>query len=228
VSLVLFQAQVVRDTVFVMQQPAGWQQGVQAFAGIAQIVLAVALLGVGVAVLMAARRVRTLIRTVEAQSQKLRVDLAPAIHNLTTVSDHAAWVTRRVRGDVERLSQGVNAATERLKGAAEQAEHRVGEFNALLGVVQEEAESLFIGGASTLRGIQAGTDTFRRFQSGELEYLGEVYVDEEGDEPEGEDEPEGDEGDEGDSGYDEGDDGFFGAPRDDGDEAPPRRRAGRR
>jgi hypothetical protein len=201
--MVLLQAQAVRDTVFVMQQPAGWQQWVSAFAGIAQIVLALALLSVGLGVLFAARRVRLLIATVEAHGQKLRVDLAPAIHNLTTVSDHAAWVTRRVRGDVERLSQGVNAATERLKDAAEAAEHRVGEFNALLGVVQEEAESLFIGGAATVRGVRAGADTFRRFQTGELEYLGEVYADEEDDDALADDAFEGDAAD--DDGYEEDD-----------------------
>jgi uncharacterized protein YoxC len=169
-------AQAVRDTVFVVQQKPGWQHWVEAFAGVAQIVLAVALLAVGVGLFVAAMKVKALMKKLEEQGQKLRVDLAPAIHNVTTVTENASQVSKAVRGDVDRLSASVTAATEKLKGAAEMAEQRVGEFNALIGVVQEEAEQLFIGGAATLRGVRAGSETFRRFRTGELEYLGEVTV----------------------------------------------------
>ena len=180
-TILLLQAQAVRDTVFVVQQKPGWQQWVEVFAGIAQIILAIALLAVGLGVLFAAMKVKALTKKVEEQGQKLRVDLAPAIRNLTLVSENAVSVSKSVRGDVDRLSQGVTAATEKLKDAAEVAEQRVGEFNALIGVVQEEAEQLFIGGAATLRGVRAGSETFRRFRSGELEYLGEVQVEEDDD-----------------------------------------------
>lgn len=191
--MILLQAQAARDTLFVVQQQPGWQLWVNAFAGIAQIVLAIALLAVGLGVLFAARRMKALMKTVEEQGQKLRVDLAPAIRNVTTVSENAVAVSRSVKGDVDRLSGSVTAATEKLQEAAKVAERRVGEFNALLGVVQEEAEELFIGGASALRGARAGTETFRRFRDGDLEYLGEVSVetdeiDDEDDVGDGEDE----------------------------------------
>lgn len=180
-TLFLLQAQAVRDTVFVVQQKPGWQHWVEALAAVAQIVLALALLAVGLGLLFAALKVKALIKKLEEQGQKLRVDLAPAIRNVTVVSENAVSVSKSVRGDVDRLSQGVTAATEKLRGAAEMAEQRVGEFNALIGVVQEEAEQLFIGGAATLRGVRAGSETFRRFRTGELEYLGEVEVDEDDD-----------------------------------------------
>src|SRR5215213_663220 len=180
-TIFLLQAGAVRDTVFVVQQKPGWQHWVEALAAVAQIVLAIALLAVGIGLLFAALKVKALMKKLEEQGQKLRVDLAPAIHNVTTVTENASRVSKAVRSDVDRLSQSVTAATEKLKGAAEVAEQRVGEFNALIGVVQEEAEQLFIGGASTLRGVRAGRDTFRRFRSGELEYLGEAVEDEEED-----------------------------------------------
>lgn len=178
-TILLLQAGAVRDTVFYVQQKPGWQQWIEALAAIAQIMLAIALLAVGIGVLVAAMRVKALIRKVEEQGQKLRVDLAPAIRNVTLVSENAVSVSKSVRGDVDRLSASVTAATEKLKGAAEVAEQRVGEFNALIGVVQEEAEELFIGSAAALRGVQAGTETFRRFRRSELEYLGEVSVEQE-------------------------------------------------
>ena len=174
--MTIFLIQAVSDTVIVVQQKPGWQHWVEAFAGVAQIVLAAALLAVGVGLFVAAMKVKALMKKLEEQGQKLRVDLAPAIHNVTTVTENASQVSKAVRGDVDRLSASVTAATEKLKGAAEMAEQRVGEFNALIGVVQEEAEQLFIGGAATLRGVRAGSETFRRFRTGELEYLGEVTV----------------------------------------------------
>jgi hypothetical protein len=181
-TIILLQAQAVRDTMLVVQQKPGWQLWVEALAAVAQIVLALALLAMGIGLLVAAMKVKALMKKLEEQGQKLRVDLAPAIHNVTTVSENAVQVSKAVRGDVDRLSASVTAATEKLKGAAEMAEQRVGEFNALIGVVQEEAEQLFIGGAATLRGVRAGTETFRRFRTGELEYLGELSVEEDEDE----------------------------------------------
>jgi len=180
-TIFLLQAGAVRDTVFVVQQKPGWQHWVEALAAVAQIVLALALLAVGLGLLFAALKVKALMKKLEEQGQKLRVDLAPAIRNVTLVSENAVSVSKSVRGDVDRLSRGVTAATEKLKSAAEMAEQRVGEFNALIGVVQEEAEQLFIGGAATLRGVRAGSETFRRFRSGELEYLGEVQLGEDED-----------------------------------------------
>jgi uncharacterized protein YoxC len=196
-SIFLLQAQAARDTIFVVQQEPGWQQWVGALAAVAQIVLALALLAVGLGLLFAALKVKALMKKLEEQGQKLRVDLAPAIHNVTTVTEQASQISKAVRKDVDRLSEGVTSATEKLKGAAEVAEQRVGEFNALIGVVQEEAEQLFIGGAATLRGVRAGRETFRRFRSGELEYLGELSVeDEEEDDDLEADEYDGDEYDE--------------------------------
>jgi len=177
-TILLLQAQAVRDTVFVVQQKPGWQHWVEAFAAVAQIVLAIALLAVGLGVLFAALKVKALMKKVEEQGQKLRVDLAPAIHNVTAVTENVNFLSKTVRKDAEKLSLSVTAATDKLKAAAEVAQQRVGEFNALIGVVQEEAEALFVNGASTIRGVQAGAETFRRFQTGELEYLGDVYVDE--------------------------------------------------
>jgi hypothetical protein len=40
-------------------------------------------------------------------------------------------------------------------------EERIGEFNVLMEVVQSEAEDVFVGAASTIRGVRAGTRTLR-------------------------------------------------------------------
>ena len=156
-------AQAAPATVVVQQKP-DWQLWIEAASAIANIVIAVALLLIGFGVIFAALKVRQLIRKVDEHAQKVRVDLGPAIRNVTVVSENLNFMSKTVRKDVEKLSDTVTAAGRRLQRAAETAEHRVGEFNALIGVVQEEAEGLFITTASTARGLKAGAEAFRRFQ----------------------------------------------------------------
>jgi uncharacterized protein YoxC len=183
-------AQVLRDTVFVVQREPGWQTWIEALAAVSTIVVALGLLILGFGLIFAGLKVRQLVRKVEEQAQKLRVDLAPAIASVNRVSENVGAISEKVKDDAARLSETVTSANEALQRATVEAERRVGEFNALIGVVQEEAERLFIGGASAVRGLQASADTFRRLRSGELELV------DEDEEPDDED---------GDEGFDDGD-----------------------
>ncbi|HEU4455473.1 MAG TPA: hypothetical protein VFR81_20590 [Longimicrobium sp.] len=177
-------AQALRDTVFVVQREPGWQTWIEALAAVSTIVVALGLLLLGFGLIFAALKVRQLVRKVEEQAQKLRVDLAPAIASVNRVSENVGAISEKVKDDAARLSETVTSANEALQRATVEAERRVGEFNALIGVVQEEAERLFIGGASAVRGLQASADTFRRLRSGELELVDEDEEpdDEDGDE----------------------------------------------
>lgn len=185
-------AQARPDTVFVVQQKPDWQTWIEALAAIATIVVAIGLLTVGVGVIFAALKVRQLTRKVEEQAKKLRVDLMPAIQNVTAVSENVSHLSQTVRADADRLSATVASANDALRRAAVEAERRVGEFNALIGVVQEEAEDLFIGGAAAVRGLKAGAEAFRRYQAGELP-PGEEYEEDLGEEDEFEEDNEGEE-----------------------------------
>ena len=157
-TLLLAQA---ADTVYVVQQKPGWLVILESAA---LIIVAIGLLALGGGAIFAGLKVKQLIRKVEETGAKVRVDLKPAIENVNRVSGDVAFVSQRVRQNADQLSATVTDANERLRRAADVAEERVGEFNALLGVVQEEAESLFITGASTARGLRAGADAFQRFQ----------------------------------------------------------------
>jgi len=50
----------------------------------------------------------------------------------------------------------VKSLTDRLQLASDRMEERIEEFNALMEVVQDEAEDIFIDTASTVRGVRAG------------------------------------------------------------------------
>jgi hypothetical protein len=66
------------------------------------------------------------------------------------------YISTSIRADVQQVNQTVTAVNRRLLEAVKKAEDRMDEFNALLEVAQEEAESAFISTASTLRGISSG------------------------------------------------------------------------
>ena len=53
--------------------------------------------------------------------------------------------------------------------AARTTEERIGDFNALLEVVQEEAEQIFLSTASTVRGVKAGADRLRGYRAADWE-----------------------------------------------------------
>ena len=186
-------AQALRDTVFVVQREPGWQTWIEALAAVSTIVVAIGLLVLGFALIFVGLKVRQLVHKVEEQSKKLRGDFAPAIASVNRVSENVGALSERVKDDAARLSETVASANDALHRATVEAERRVGEFNALIGVVQEEAEQLFVGGAAAVRGLRASADTFRRLRTGELE-MEDVAGQDPGDDEDGNE------------GYDDGDD----------------------
>ena len=72
------------------------------------------------------------------------------------ISDNVEFITQAVRTDVEQLNESVKGLTDRLQLASERMEECIEEFNALMEVVQGEAEELFLDTASTVRGVREG------------------------------------------------------------------------
>ena len=91
----------------------------------------------------------------------MRAELTPIIGSMTGDLGRRSRDDRSVRADVERVNETVAAVTERVQRALDASEERLGEFNALLDVVQDEAERLFISAASTVRGVRRGAQAFR-------------------------------------------------------------------
>ena len=66
------------------------------------------------------------------------------------------YITTSVRTDVQQVNATIAAANQRLQQAVALTETRLNEFNALLAVVQQEAETMFVATASTVRGVRTG------------------------------------------------------------------------
>jgi uncharacterized protein YoxC len=142
---------------------------VDVLADVATIIIALAIIVTGAAVIYGALKVRGMLK-------RMRADFDPAIRNLTAASEQARAVSVTLRKNVDELSGTVSDTNEKVRRATEAAEARLGELSALVGVVQREAEELFVRTASTVRGVQAGAGALRalRRRGGDDEYDGEL------------------------------------------------------
>jgi hypothetical protein len=86
----------------------------------------------------------------------VRQNLGPVSDRARSISDNVQFVTQAVRTDVERLNASVKSLTDRLHQASGHMEERIEEFNALMEVVQSEAEGILLDTAATVRGVRAG------------------------------------------------------------------------
>jgi uncharacterized protein YoxC len=83
-------------------------------------------------------------------------DINPLMRHASTIADNVDYISTSVRVDIQQVSQTIAMANQKLVESVAAAEERVKELNALLAVVQEEAEGAFISTASTLRGVRTG------------------------------------------------------------------------
>ena len=93
--------------------------------------------------------------------ERLQSDVAPLIRHANAIADDVNFLTTSIRSDIQKVNNTIDSANDRVKRALTVAERRVNEFNALLSVVQNEAEGVFVSTASTVRGVRQGAAAFR-------------------------------------------------------------------
>ena len=145
-----------------------------ALSAVASLVSAVAVLVVAAVAVAVGLELRSTIRRLEGAVDRAKTGLTPVVNNVRDISQSVRAMSDSLRGDVERVNETVTAITERVQHALVVSEERLGEFNALLDIVQDEAERLFVSTASTVRGVRRGTRAFRErggtdFASDELD-----------------------------------------------------------
>ena len=97
-----------------------------------------------------------LLQAARAFPDKIYGDINPLMRHASAIADNVDYISTSLRVDIQQVSQTVAAVNQRLQQAASAAEDRINQLNALLEVVQEEAESAFVRTASTIRGVQTG------------------------------------------------------------------------
>jgi uncharacterized protein YoxC len=143
------------DTLYTKQivaEPGVWEKVTSTASGVMTITVIV----LSAALVPAAWNFRKSYKKVSDMLDKIYCDINPLMRHASSIADNIDYITTSIRVDVQQVSQGVAAVNQRLQDAVAGAESRMRELNALLDVVQEEAESAFVTTAATIRGVQTG------------------------------------------------------------------------
>ena len=125
------------------------RDGLETAADISLIVMAV---GSGLALLAVAAvllQIRKLLKSLNGQLQ-------PVTDRARVAAENVEYISAIVREDIQKVNESIGAITGRLNEASDHMEDRVHEFNALMEVVQGEAEEMFLDTAATVRGVREG------------------------------------------------------------------------
>jgi uncharacterized protein YoxC len=153
-------AAVGRDTVFMQPLPAP-PSVFERVTGVASGLMSIALLVFTVAAVPAAWNFRKSYKRVNKLLERIYGDINPIVRHASSIADNVDYVTTAVRTDVQQINATIASANQRLQAAIATTEGRLQEFNALLAVVQEEAEQMFVSTASTMRGVRRGAASLR-------------------------------------------------------------------
>ena len=140
----------VPDTVY-LAAPSEFLVTVQA---ISTIVLAAVVLLVLAALLLVLFQLRKLSRSVTGVVGRLERDSGPLVEKAKSVAENVDYISAAIRTDVEKVNDSVAQLNARLTQASERMEERIQDFNALVEVLQGEAEELALDTAAAWFGQQ--------------------------------------------------------------------------
>jgi uncharacterized protein YoxC len=154
-ELLLQAARSLPDTIYTKQvvaEPGLWSK----ITSVASGVMTITVIILTASLVPAAWNFRKSYKKVSDMLDKIYGDINPLMRHASAIADNVDYVSTAIRVDIQQVSQTVAAVNQRLQQAASAAEDRINQLNALLEVVQEEAESAFVTTASTIRGVQTG------------------------------------------------------------------------
>lgn len=143
------------DTIVTKQIPAATST-FEKITSYASGLASIALLVLAVALVPAAWNFRKSYAKISDMLDRIYGDINPIMRHASTIADNVNYISTSIRVDIQQVSQTIAAANQKLAQSVNVAEDRIKELNALLAVVQEEAEGAFVSTASTIRGVRTG------------------------------------------------------------------------
>jgi uncharacterized protein YoxC len=133
----------------------------QKVTSVASGLMTISILVLTVALVPAAWNFRKSYAKINDLLERVYGDINPLMRHASSVADNLNYVTTSLRADVQQVNQTLTTANQRVLEAVRVTERRLQEFNALLGVVQEEAEQTFVSTAATVRGVRVGAERYQ-------------------------------------------------------------------
>ena len=176
----------VADTIYTKQIQAAPSM-FERVAGVASGLLTIAFLVFVVTAVPALWNFRKSYRRVNHLLERIYGDINPIMRHASNIADNVDYVSTAIRTDIQQLHATIATANQRLQEAMAATEHRLRDMSALLSVVQEEAEQMFVSTASTVRGVRHGASELSgngggpKFARHDEDDLGDPELDDEAD-----------------------------------------------
>ena len=138
-------------------------------SSVLNMLTSLAILALAIGFVPAARHFRKTYAKIDTLMKRVNEEITPVLRQSATVVRNIEHITTSIRGDVDLVKTSVALAHEKLLDAVELAEQRLNDFNALLEVAQDEAESVFVATASTVRGVRTGAASLHHGDEEELD-----------------------------------------------------------
>jgi uncharacterized protein YoxC len=151
----------------------------ETITSMASVLVSLTLLVLTVALVPAAWNFRKSYKKVSELLDRIYGDINPLMRHASAIADDVNYITTSIRTDVQQVNAAIAAAAQRLQQASEITEQRLAEFNALLDVVQEEAESMFVATVATVRGVRTGAAALHNEDGAEDAYAASLPASEE-------------------------------------------------
>ena len=168
----LQQAAALPDTV-VMKQVAVERGTFETVTSVASGIMTLTLLALAIALIPAAWAFWRTFRRVRDMLDRVYADVMPLARHAGSIADNMDYITSSIRNDVQQVNATIASANQRLQQAARLTETRLNEFNALLQVVQQEAEQAFVSTAAAVRGVRTGAAAFGGRHAADDDFLEE-------------------------------------------------------
>lgn len=145
---------LLSGSVFPLQQAATGTPAtyIQVAADASTVVIAAISVILLVVILLFFVQLKKLLKSLQHQIQ-------PVTDRARVAAENVEYISAVVRQDVQNIRASVSGLSDRLKEASKRMEERVEEFNTLMDVVQDEAESVLLDTAAVVRGVRAGAKT---------------------------------------------------------------------
>jgi uncharacterized protein YoxC len=153
------------DTIFTKQLAAA-PSIFDRITGIASGLLSIAFCIFVIAAVPAAWNFRKSYHRVNKLLERISGDINPIMRHASSIADDINYITTSIRADVQQINATIATANDRLQEAVTLTERRLGDFNALLQVVQEEAEQMFVSTASAMHGVRTSASALSERDSG--------------------------------------------------------------
>ena len=153
--MLLLQAAARVDTIFVQTAPVT-QSWFAKVTGIAGGIMTLTILAIAISLIPAMWNFRKTYKKTNAILDRIQADVFPLVKHAHSIADNLDYISTAIRSDVGMIQGTLSSANSRIKQAVSHTEQRINEFNALLAVVQGEAEGLFVSTAATVRGVKTG------------------------------------------------------------------------